>query len=556
MLMREHLCAIRLSSLLAHREPAELAAEGIAVLISDFGAEAGSLFCTGRLLLRVRHGHLPEVLVAQVDQWEANVARRLAAGPWAAAERGGPLLSFRPVEGTGRVLMYSLIQDREGVIGALCLVFPQSQVPSGAQREQLAAFLQPLCKALLLVADLSLTKKRLNQLNLFYEVSQSVFSGVDLDVVLNSIMRVASDLLNASAYVLMLVDERTETLVVRHAYGEAVGAASRVRLPLDEGLAGWVITNRKHVVINDAFQDDRLSSTEDGFTKDATRSVLIVPIEIWGQTAGVLEVLNKRDSTGFNSQDLDLALATAHQVGTATENARLYQGLRDEKDRILQAQESVRREVARNLHDGTVQFLSAIAMGIDHLERLLEFKPEAARSELVALRDMTRQATKQARLALFELRPLILETQGLVPALEAYVHQLGSSERFCINLEVEEALPGIDGSIATTIFAITQEAMANAKKHASARNVWLRVSTENEWLQVVVQDDGVGFDPDAVAECYDQQGSIGLLSMRERAELINGYLEIESCTTHPDPGTKVTLRVPIVEREDKSPLRG
>jgi signal transduction histidine kinase len=235
----------------------------------------------------------------------------------------------------------------------------------------------------------------------------------------------------------------------------------------------------------------------------------------------------------------------------AIENSRQYQSLRDERDRIIQAQEDVRRQVARNLHDGTVQFLSAIAMGIDHMERLLDFKPEAARSELEALRDLTRQATQQARLALFELRPLILETQGLLAALEAYVQQLEGSEEFRVHLEVANTAPDVDGAVAATMFTIVQEAVNNVKKHASARDVWLRFSHDNGWTQIVVEDNGKGFDAEAVERDYDQRGSFGLLNMRERAELIDGYLEIESKTAASDHGTKVTLHVPILEIEDE-----
>jgi signal transduction histidine kinase len=270
-----------------------------------------------------------------------------------------------------------------------------------------------------------------------------------------------------------------------------------------------------------------------------------VPIRIRGNTVGVLEALNKRRETGFDSEDLSLLITTASQAAISIENNRLYQSLRDEQARIIRAQESVRRQVARNLHDGTVQFLSAIAMGIDHMERLLELKPEAAKSELAALRDLTHQATKQARLALFELRPLILETQGLVPALEAYVQQLRDSEEFDVHLQADESLPYMNGLVAATVFAIVQEAVNNAKKHAAPRDVWLCLSQEGDWLHVSVKDNGTGFDFEAVEQNYDQRGSIGLLNMRERAALINGHVEIQSVIDPPDAGTKVTLRVPL-----------
>jgi signal transduction histidine kinase len=190
-------------------------------------------------------------------------------------------------------------------------------------------------------------------------------------------------------------------------------------------------------------------------------------------------------------------------------------------------------------------------MSIDHQERLLELKPEAAKSELQALRDLTRQATRQARLALFELRPLILETQGLLPALEAYVQQLQDSEEFAIHLQVEEPLPSVGNSAAATAFAIVQEAVNNAKKHASPKDVWLRLSQQDGWLDVVVEDNGKGFDCQAVEQDYDRRRSIGLLSMRERADLIDGRVEIQSSTQPPQAGTRVILHVPLPAQGDQ-----
>jgi signal transduction histidine kinase len=184
-------------------------------------------------------------------------------------------------------------------------------------------------------------------------------------------------------------------------------------------------------------------------------------------------------------------------------------------------------------------------MGIDHLERLLEVKPEAAKSELAALRDLTRQATHEARLALFELRPLVLETRGLVPALEAYVQQLEENEDFQMHLDAPVSLPDLDAAVARTVFVIVQEAVTNAKKHASPRDVWLRLSREEDWLQVVVEDNGKGFDVERVSREYDRRGSIGILSMRERAELIDSTVEIRSKTEKPESGTQVILRVPL-----------
>src|SRR5512147_1695747 len=137
----------------------------------------------------------------------------------------------------------------------------------------------------------------------------------------------------------------------------------------------------------------------------------------------------------------------AAQAAIAIENARLYQQVRQERDYIIKAQEDIRRELARKLHDGPVQLLSAISMSLDHLERLNEVKPEAVHNEINALRNLVRQATRDARNILFELRPLILETQGLVAALEEYVNQLRTAESFEITFKTVEEV-GYDAKVA------------------------------------------------------------------------------------------------------------
>jgi signal transduction histidine kinase len=384
----------------------------------------------------------------------------------------------------------------------------------------------------------------MSQLSLFYQVAQVMASTFDLDRVLGDILELATAILDASTSALMMIDENRGDLVCAHAHGER-GDLYRRRTALGRGLAGWVAVHGEPLLANDVRADSRFDPAVDAPAGLPMHSVLCVPIQIRGKTVGVLEALNKRNESGFDQEDLSLMITTANQAAIAIETNQLYQSLREERDRIIQAQENVRHQVARNLHDGTVQFLSAISMGIDHMERLLQFKPEAARSELEALRDLTRQATQQARLALFELRPLILETQGLVPALETYVQQLQNSEDFDITLRADDSLPHLNNSLAATVFAIVQEAVNNAKKHADPSKVWLRLSREDNMLQVVVQDNGTGFELETVEREYDRRGSIGLLSMRERADLIDGVVEIQSSTEDPHAGTSIVLRVPL-----------
>jgi len=147
---------------------------------------------------------------------------------------------------------------------------------------------------------------------------------------------------------------------------------------------------------------------------------------------------------------------------------------------------------------------------------------------------------------LFTLRPLILETQGLRAALEQYITKLAETNPLPIHLEADQDLEkALDQNAQGIIFYIVEEAIGNARKHAKANNIWVRLHRQDNMLVAEVEDDGVGFDVDAVQKQYDQRGSLGMINMHERAELVNGKLSIASA---PGEGTRITLTTPLRRR--------
>jgi signal transduction histidine kinase len=494
--------------------------------------------------VRTRQGASSKVLNAYLDRWEARIAQRIENGPWQLEESASPRLVWQRVSEAGYTAVHFLILERRRVGGVLSLVFSPDCPPSDRHRACIPSFLQAVGGAVSLISELALSRQRISQLSLFYQLAQATASTVDLDRILDDTVELVAAMLDASASALLLVDEEARELVVAHAHGEMVELLDR-RTALEKGIAGWVATHGEPVLTDDARCHSRYSPDTDSFLGPASQSVVAVPVRLRGQVIAVLQACSKRTGAGFDTEDLSIMLTTANQTAAAIRNSQFYEDLRAEQDRIIQAQENVRRQVARNLHDGTVQFLAAISMSLDHLEQLLEIKPEAARSELHSLRDLARQANQQARLALFELRPLVLETQGLAPALEMYVRQLQDSESFAVHLQMPTALPQLTSAVSATLFSIIQEAVTNAKKHASPDDVWLRLFLDDGWLCVIVEDNGKGFDCTAIEQGYDMRGSIGVLSMKERADLIDGHLEIRSTTTAPHTGTEVILRVPL-----------
>ena len=147
---------------------------------------------------------------------------------------------------------------------------------------------------------------------------------------------------------------------------------------------------------------------------------------------------------------------------------------------------------------------------------------------------------------LFTLRPLILETQGLHAALQQSISKLAETDPTPIHMEaMPEVDQLLDRNTQGVIFYIIDEAILNARKHAKASNIWVRLYVRDSVFVAEAEDDGCGFDVGAVQVRYDERNSLGMVNMHERAELIGGTLRIASA---PGQGTRITLTVPLQRR--------
>jgi len=526
----------------------EMLPQALSLLVRSLGADAGSLLYVGHNVVRTRQGKLIGPPEEQIHVWEKSVIRQLSrSGQHIASSDRLPVALHPAAVSGGRVTLLNaplLVKTR--IAGSISLVCPPNYELSRFQRQLLSRLSHGIGNLAELMENLSLTQQRLGQLGLFYQMGQALVSTFDLPQLLQDTMQLAASVIDVAASSLMLVDEARKELIFEVASGTKGALLRRQRISMNDGIAGWVASHGESIIANDVTTDPRFSRRVDARTGFLTRSILAVPMQLRGKTIGVLEVLNKQGEEGFDEEDQQLLLALAAQAAIAVENARLVRSLQEERDRILSAQEGVRRELNRKLHDGTVQLLAAIGMGIDHVERLLQLKPDAVYAELEALRKLTRQATREARMLLFELRPVVLESQGLVPALRRYVEQLQQSEPFRTHFDDGGFDKPVNQQVAGAIFAIVQEAVNNTRKHAKANNLWIRIVEADGYLVVHIEDDGLGFDVAAAEREYEiHSSSFGLLNMRERAALIEGELAIESSEMMPEQGTVVMLRVPL-----------
>lgn len=252
------------------------------------------------------------------------------------------------------------------------------------------------------------------------------------------------------------------------------------------------------------------------------------------------------DPNYFTQERRGLLDIIGRQAVIAVQNASLYQDLVEEKERMVEVQEETRKKLARDLHDGPTQSVAAMAMRINLVRRMITKSPKDATDELQKIEELAHRTTKEIRHMLFTLRPLILESQGLNAALQAMAEKMRETftQNVIVNVD-ESVLENMEMGKQGVIFYIIEEAVNNARKHASAAHVWVRLRPFESGIALLeIEDDGIGFDVAAVHKSYDKRGSLGMVNLRERTELVTGLLNIDSA---PGKGTRIQVYIPLSE---------
>jgi signal transduction histidine kinase len=312
-------------------------------------------------------------------------------------------------------------------------------------------------------------------------------------------------------------------------------------VPVAQGVCGWVVRHGSPAIVNETRSDPRFDAHVDESSGFVTRNLMAVPLLARGRVTGVVEVLNTLDGQDYAAGDLALLTTLAGQAAVALDNAQLYSSLQTEHERLLAAEEQVRKELARDLHDGPAQRLAAICMQVEVLRKLITVDPDRLPAELDSLDALARKANREVRTLQFQLRPVMLETRGLRAAIEYYVNQLRETEPITLVVRASGCRDRLPAAIEQAAFGVVQEALGNIRKHAGARQATVRLTERRGHWVIAISDDGKGFDVAATLGSYETRGSLGLLNMRERGQAMGGSLEIRSA---PGQGTTVTLVIP------------
>jgi len=227
---------------------------------------------------------------------------------------------------------------------------------------------------------------------------------------------------------------------------------------------------------------------------------------------------------------------------------RAQERLRQLSHRLLQAQETERRHVARDLHDEIGQALTALKLNLREVQSLSE--TDQAMNMIVDSMQITDQLIQHIRNLALDLRPSLLDELGLVSAIQWYVNRQSERAGWTVDYAIQEFEHRPSPEIEITCFRVLQEALTNTARHAKATHVGVTLSQREDSVELHIRDNGVGFDVEEGRARARSGNSIGLLGMEERVLLAGGSIEVQS---QPHDGTTVLVRFPIAPAPAESP---
>ncbi|WP_298402936.1 ATP-binding protein [uncultured Chloroflexus sp.] len=376
-----------------------------------------------------------------------------------------------------------------------------------------------------------------DQMRSLYQVALALGSTADYRQVLDALLRESRKIVPYRAGVVLLSSGQPNELYVAFGSNLAPGDLNRT-LQMDAGLAVALRANTAQTITSFA---QFPSLQEISALRDCVSAALI-PLQVGMRAYGLFVVAT---DYMLQTDQTEMLMALTNYAIVALHNAQLIFDLKEEREKLLSREEEVRHQLARDLHDGPAQSMAVITMKAEYIKRLLDRDPAQALAELDELSTIAKRTNYEVRTMLFELRPLMLETQGLKVALEQYLDRLrakaGKTAIILAASDIDQLRLG--SKVEGALFNMIQESVTNAIKHANAAHIWVRLrQVQDKMLEVVIEDDGVGFDKAALLKSYEKRGSFGLLNIDERARLAGGRAEIDST---PGKGTRITIFVPV-----------
>ena len=390
-------------------------------------------------------------------------------------------------------------------------------------------------------------KERNRELSILNSVAVALNDTMDLDHILKVTLKDVLRVLRLDRGALFLIDH------------EAKIATLQIRSGLPRSIGGEKVIFRDSYLEKHLVQKESLLKPEPSFPSFKVRykatNGQIVPwlscylITFKGKGVGFFG-FDFDDRQELNPHELHLLGSIGNFLGGTIENAQLMrmirlhrQDLRRLTEKLFQSQEEERRRIARELHDEAGQSLTAVKLGLDHLEEHYAGKDEALKNEIAEIRLMIKRTASEIRHLSYRLHPTLLIDLGLEPALRLYLREIENHS----DLDIDFSMVGFDHrlnvDIETVFYRFGQEALTNTLKHSGAETFRLSIIKGYPKIIFLAEDDGAGFDPQIASR---DRRSLGLLGMRERASLLGGTFQLRSRLGQ---GTRIRIEIPLPKDE-------
>jgi signal transduction histidine kinase len=452
---------------------------------------------------------------------------------------GGESCELQIDEGTYRVnLSLTPRYDADEVVGVVGLAFDVTH-PARVAEEERTRLLESERRAR---AD---AEAALERLRVIQGITDVALARLAVDELLAELLARVRKALDGDYAILQLID-RGE-LFIRAIDGVDLEAVKGVRVPLGQAVGGRVAADgQPRIVFN-------LSNTDvskiEGLTPELRAllagSMLATPLQVEGRVIGALSVCTAQPRR-FTEEDLRLLQVVADRAAPTIERSRLDEAVRAGREqlqalsrRLLSAQEEERRRLAVELHDELGQVLTAIKINLASLD--LPGKISVGSPHLKEALASVDRAMERVRDLALDLRPSVLDDLGLTAAIRWYADRFARTTHVRVQLAMDD-VPHLPPALETACFRMTQEALTNITRHARARNVWIDLHVGDPEVDLVIRDDGVGFDAGAAWKRAIGGESMGLLGMQERVSLAGGMFGL---TTTPGGGTEVRAQFPL-----------
>ncbi|WZL74685.1 sensor histidine kinase [Clostridiaceae bacterium 35-E11] len=214
--------------------------------------------------------------------------------------------------------------------------------------------------------------------------------------------------------------------------------------------------------------------------------------------------------------------------------------------KVIRAQEEERQRIAREIHDGPAQSMANVVIKAEICERLIDRDMQKTKYELNQLKSIVRGCLKDVRKIIYNLRPMSLDDLGLIPTIQRFIINFENETQTNVDFSVSSKNEAIHSTIQLVVFRIIQEALNNIRKHAKASSVIIKLEIMTEFIHMLIIDDGLGFDVESVLKQNKTESGYGLYIMKERVELLNGQIDIQSTTSM---GTRIKTTIPLKNEE-------